>query len=329
MAKSAVNIREQQGTLDDIMIVYAKFKGESIFKNQLYRMYQLYVLEYMLFYLGLRDTLRPELLGMATGGKQINIAQALQMCHNVESLLNQSTQGLANIIDPLAFINNLTFQILNYVKVVPSVEQYQPLNEIDAGKMEAKRRQIEEEIDKLRSSILNDLTISPELYNGTANRWSVMASNDRFMTTCDVMLKSVTRFIKDLCLSILQYNHQAVKITDIQFGLDYASMLSAYDVRSKLNSLEEKISTFQRISDSLNQVVQSGLVDQQGFMQYFKSQVSGIDDQLAKLIQDNPPQPPGGDQGGDPGGPPPDDMPPDGGDMGQSPGGEMQYTGGM
>ena len=318
MAKSATNKRAEKNSLNDIMVQLAKFKGESIFLNQLQRLFHLYVLEYELFYLGLRDSLRPELLGLATGGKQVNIPQALNMAHNVESLLNQSTNGLANIVDPIAFINNLTFQILNYVKVVPSVEQYQPINEINSGELSAKRQQLQTEYEKMLQEILNDLTIPSDLYNGTANRWSVMANNDRFMTTCDVMLRSVTRFVKDICRAILLANGYQVKQTDIQFGLDYASMLSAYDVKSKLNSLDEKIGSLQHIAQCVGDISQTGIIDQKAFMQYLKAQIAGIDVSLASLILDNPQPPPDTNGGGrGDGGPPPDD----GG------GGEMQYMG--
>jgi len=329
MAKSAVNKRAEQGTLDDVIVRYAKFKGESIFKNHLQRLFRLYVLEYALFYLGLRDTLRPEILGLATGGKQVNIPQTLNMAHNVESLLNQSTNGLANIVDPLAFINNLTFQILNYVKVVPSVEQYQPISEINSGELSEKRQQLQNEHEKLLSEILNDLTIPTELYSGNANRWSVMANNDRFMTTCDVMLKSITRFVKNICQSVLQANGIKVKFSDIKFGLDFASMLSAFDVKSKLEGLDTKISSIQHIAQSIGDITQSGIIDQKAFMKYLKTQIAGIDTTLADMILEEPAPPPDqGGGGGEGGGPPPDGGgPPPDQDLAGGGGEEMQYVG--
>lgn len=323
-ALSADQIKKsKKNSLDDIKVEYSRFQGESIFKNQLSRIFQMYVDEYLLYYLGLRDSVQPKIIGMSTGGKGANVAQSLTMSNQVEGLLNQSTQGLNNIVDPLAFMNNLTFQILNYVRVVPSVDQYQSLNEIEANVLEAKRGRLQQEKEQIQQEILNYLTIPAELFQGQSNRWEMMSRNDRFMTTCDYMLKSVARFVKDICISVARSKGCPLRYDDVQFNLDCASMLTAYDIKEKVSKVADKLGELERMSQSIMNLTQMDLFKPEDVRKYLKKQLAAVDEDLASLV--NPEQPPPPPEEGGEGEMPPEDGGEGGAPLEGDPGSEAQY----
>lgn len=279
-----------KNSLESIKVKYAKFKGESLFKRQLSRLFQMFVTEYELFYLGLRDTLRPELIGMSTGGRAVNLAQSLNMANNVESLLNQSTQGMANIVDPMAFMNSLTYQILNYVKVVPSVEQYSNINDISFGDLSQKREKLKMEREQIQKDILNNIGVPEELFIGNANRWEVMARNDRFMTVNDTIIKSITRLVKDIALSYAKCKGIPLSYRDIQFNIDFTTMLTSYDVKSKVEICADRFNNISNILQSVSSIYQFNMVNKKNMHKYLIDQLSGIDEKLAKVFPEELPE---------------------------------------
>ncbi len=284
-------IKQDKNSLDSLIVKYSKFKGQSIFLNQLDRMFQMKVLEHALYFLGLRDTLRPEIIGFSTGGRQVNVAQSLNMANSIEGLLNKSTNGISSVVDPNAFMNNLSFQILNYVKVVPSVDQYQGITDIAAGDLAVKREKLMLEKERTQRDILNDLTIPEELFSGSSNRWETMSRNDRFMTTIDTMLKSVARLVKDVCIACCKVNFdKEIKSTEIQFNLDCTSMLSAYDIKSKMANVGDKFNDIERIIQSATNLNASEFIKKEELLAYIRAQLATIDDKLLKVIVNRAPE---------------------------------------
>ena len=266
--------------LKSSVVKYKKFLGKGLFNDKLFRIFQLFSLEYALYYLGLRESMKPTLLSMSTGGRNVNAANAIDMCNKVEAILNEPTTGLAQINDPVAYMNQLVFTLLNNVKVVPSIEEYNNISDINAGELNAKREKLQAEKDAIQKQILNELTIPEELYGGNSNRWEQYSRSDRFSTTIDSILSSITRFVKQI---ISKYT--GISTVSINFDLDTSLLVSSFDTRNKVSQAVDKIADINRLVGSIKEFVENEYVIPEKAYEYLRSQIIGIDSKLADALR--------------------------------------------
>jgi len=284
-----INKNYDKNKLKNYIVDYSTFEGYGLFKSQLAKIFQMYAIEYALYYLTLRDISRPELLGMSTGGRQVNAVQAVNSCNEMESLLNKPTLGLSNLSDPMAFMNTLSFNILNYIKILPSVEQYQSISELNYNELSQRIDKLQNKYDSDKKDVLSNLTIPEELYSGSSNRWEMISRNDRLMTTCDNLLKSFSRFVKDLCVAKAKQLKLPITYDDLKFNLEFASMLTSYDVKNKLQAVTDRMSDLDRLIGNVKSLLSNDFIDREGLYEYLKTQLNFADEKLLSVLKDEIP----------------------------------------
>ena len=279
-------------------VEFATFSGKSIFSDQLIRIFQCYCLEYILYMISIRDSIKPEMLSLTYGSKLGDLAYGTNASKQLESLLNAPTMSLANIVEPISFVNSLTASLLNYIKVIPNIDTYDGTRAIDYPDMQAKKQKVTEDYDNAKKQVLNNLTIPEELYSGTANRWEAVGRNDRFMTTNQRIVGSISRFVKYYAKAMLKKKWNLdVKIADIDFNIDISNFTSMYDIKAKISAISDKLQTIEQLSMSFNNLIQNyPWMSKDKLTDYVLKQVAVVDTDLKDVINKdaimNPPPPP-------------------------------------
>lgn len=283
ISKSIVDKKDYKSD-NQFAIEYSVFSGKSIFRSQLIKIYQTYVLEYILYFLGLRDSIKPDILSMTFPSTRTDISQAAIASDRIESLLNQPSAAMTSVIDPVAFINQLNFVLLNHIKVVPNVDNFNSLNELGTSDLSSRRARLTDELESNKKQILNNLTVPEEVYSGNSNRWEVMSRNDRWMTTINNQLQSVTRFVKDTVIARAKEDNVNLSYSDVIFSLEMSSFLASYEIKNKMSNVTERLSEVTRLVEMVESLVEKGPIKKDNFIEYIKDQLSAMDASIAGII---------------------------------------------
>jgi hypothetical protein len=281
--KEDLNDKSEMGKF---IVDYSIFEGKSLFRSQLLRIYQLYITEYSSYYLSLRESVRPDIIAMNMTASRKNMNQAANSAVKIESLLNVPGSLIGNVIDPLAFINELTYTLMNNIKVVPNVDSYSTMQPIDLPDSTSKRERLENEIERMTKQILANLGIPEEIYMGSSNRWEVMSRSDRYMTLNKDILNSIVRFIKQLAVNklITTYNKK-FDLTQINFNIEINNFMANYANKQKLQAANERLMDIDRIISDYNSMMnpESGL-DKENVKTFYKKLLQGTDPTVIPLI---------------------------------------------
>lgn len=275
-------IRDDDGMPSEISDLVVKFKRNTpygIFDGKLFRIFQMYSLEVALYMMSLRESMKPTLLGMSTGGRQINLANSIDMANQVEEILNAPINNLAQMGDPTLYINQIVWTVLNNIRVLPTLDQYQNLTDMAQNDTSGKREKLAQELDNIKKEILQELTIPEELMGGSANRWEQYGRNDRFMTTIDNFLYSISTLVKQI---ICKYT--GISTVSISFNIDTTALTASMDTKNKINTLAEKMADISRVLQNVKEIVENEYVNPSEAYSYIVDQVGAIDEKLKPVF---------------------------------------------
>lgn len=268
--------------LKGLVVKYKDFKGIGLFNDKLARIFQLFALEYLLYYFGIRESMKPTLLSMSSGGKGVNAVNAVDMANQIEQLINEPMTGLTQLNDPTSYMNQLIYSMLNNVKVVPSIEQYNNISDINAGDLSQKREKLQQEKDRVQKEILSELTIPEQLFMGEGNRWETASRSDRFMTTLDNLLSSITIMVKNI-ISV----YTGISTVSISFDLDTTMLVASYDTKNKTQQASEKMNQINSLMGEIKNLISNEYVFQDKAYDYVKTQIYAIDSKLGDIMLSN------------------------------------------
>lgn len=265
--------------IEDIVVKFKKYDVQGLFDAKLFRIFQMYSLECAMYYLSLRESMKPTLLAMGTGGRQINLTNAINMANQVEEILNDPTTGLAQMSDPVVYMNQLVWLMLNNIRVMPSIEQYQNLTDIAANSSNEKRDKLAQELDNVRKEILQELTIPEELFGGQGNRWDNYSRSDRFMTTINQLLDSISRLVKQI---VCKYT--GISTVSISFNIDTSALSASFDTKNRLSMIAEKVTDIGRLIGGFKDIVENEFCVPTKAYEYLQDMCSSIDEKLGAIL---------------------------------------------
>ena len=280
---------------EEIAGLVVKFKKHSpygLFDSKLFRIFQMYSLECALYYLGLRESMKPTLLGMSTGGKSINITNAINMANSIEEILNSPTTGLAQMADPTVYMNQLVWVMLNNIRIMPTLDQYQNLTDLSQNDGSGKREKLAQDLENVRKEVLQELTIPEELFGGQGNRWDNYSRSDRFMSTINTLLESISRLVKQI---VCKYT--GISTVSISFNIDTSALSASFDTKNRLSLIAEKLADLGRVLESFKTIVENEYIQPGKGYEYLKDQCYAIDEKLGDILIANLGQV-GSDEGG-------------------------------
>lgn len=267
------------------IVAYTLYEGKSIFQTQLMRIYQLYTLEYSLYMLGLRESIRPDILTMTLSSQRKDTSIGANAAVKIESILNQPSGLIGQVQDPVAFINELSYSLLNNIKVLPTVDNYSQINELSLPDAYNKRNRLMDEKQQLQSQILANLSIPEELYMGNGNRWEVLIRNDRYLTLITKILSSISLMIRRLATVILIKNTgKRYSVNDIVFNLETNNYMSTFMKQQKLMGVSSRLQSVEQILSSFAQMNQMEFLNKDKIKEFFSHMCSQADDNLIALM---------------------------------------------
>lgn len=267
---------------EEIANLVVKFKKQTpygLFDSKIFRIFQMYSLEYALYLLGLRESMKPTLLGMATGGKSIDLTNAMDMANAIEEILNSPATGLAQMADPTVYMNQLAWVMLNHIRVMPTLDQYQNLTDLSQNDGSGKRDKLAQDLDNVRKEILQELTIPEELFGGQGNRWDNYSRSDRFMSTINSLLDSIARLVKQI---ICRYT--GISTVSISFNIDTSALSASFDAKNRLSLVAEKLTDLGRVLESFKSIIENEYCVPTKAYDYLKDQCSAIDEKLGDIL---------------------------------------------
>lgn len=276
------NIRDDNDIpieLSNLVVKFKKYSPYGLFDAKLARIFQMYSLEVAMYYLSLRESMKPTLLGVATGGKQINLTNAIDMANAVEGILNSPSANIAQMSDPTIYINQIVWNVLNSIKVMPTLEQYQNLSDIANDQGSQRRDKLNQELENVKKEVLSEFTIPEELFGGTGSRWDQYTRSDRFCSTIDSLLSSISRMVKQIVSKFT-----GISTVSISFNIDTTALTASFDTKNKLSVLSDKMGDFTRILTSIKDVVENDYIVPNASFDWIKEQLSAIDEKLTPVL---------------------------------------------
>lgn len=266
--------------ISDLVVKFKKYEPYGLFDRSLFRIFQMHSLEYALWLMSLRESMKPTLLGMSiNSGRSPNLANAINMANSVEQILNSPVTGISQVANPLIFMNQLTWTMLNNIRVMPTLDQYQNLSDISQNDSSGKREKLAQELDNVRKEILQELTIPEELFGGGGSRWDQYSRSDRFVTTIDSLLASISILVKQIISKLL-----GISSVSIAFNIDIASLAASFDVKNKLSQTAERLADLSRIIASFKDIVENDYCVPTAAYEYLRNSVGAIDEKLLPIL---------------------------------------------
>jgi hypothetical protein len=278
-------IKDDKSKNAKYIVDYNIFEGKSIFMSQLLKIYQMYVLEYALYFLGLRESIRPDIVSMTITAQRKDTMHASNAAERIEALLNQPSGMIGQIQDPIAFINELTYSLLNNIKVVPNVDNYTNMNTIDLPDSTAKREKLKAEKEDLMNQILANLGVPAELYLGQSNRWEVMSRNDRYLTLIKNILSTISRMVRQLSVSILlKYTGKKYNQADLVFNMESNNYMATFMKQTRIQGVANRLMNTDQVIQYYQSWNQNELLKKDNIRKYFAAVCASSDENLVALL---------------------------------------------
>ena len=144
-----------------------------------------------------------------------------------------------------------------------------------------------------------------ELFGGQGNRWDNYSRSDRFMSTINTLLESISRLVKQI---VCKYT--GISTVSISFNIDTSALSASFDTKNRLSLIAEKLADLGRVLESFKTIVENEYVQPGKGYEYLKDQCYAIDEKLGDILIANLGQVGSGNDGEDMGG---EDMGDDGG----------------
>lgn len=261
-------------------------KGESIFKGVILRLYSMFIKEYLLDQMSLKEALKNEVIvaniqDPKTSMQDIN--QAVDMISNLindqesMSILSKSPQALLRIIDE---------KMVNYVNVVPGIQNFTNFDKMDVYSLRDKLQMLQDDLDKDEAKVLKTLGIPDELMNGSSTRWEALERSSRFATVIAWVNSYIIQSIQYFCQAQIYYKFKMfIPIAKIQINTDTSTILSAPDNAYKYRNFQDSIEAIRTAADTYKDLAQNEVVDPDKLYDFFHKKLSSIDSSVSNLFK--------------------------------------------
>jgi len=261
-------------------------KGESLFKGVILRLYSMFIKEYLLDQMSLKEALKNEVIvaniqDPKTSLQDIN--QAVDMISNLindqesMSILSKSPQALLRIIDE---------KMVNYVNVVPGIQNFTNFDKMDVYSLRDKLQMLQDDLDKDEAKVLKTLGVPDELMNGASTRWEALERSSRFATVIAWVNSYLLQAIQYFCQGQIYYKFGIfIPIAKIQINTDTSTILSAPDNSYKYRNFQDSIEAIRTAADTYKDLAQNEVVDPDKLYDFFHKKLSSIDSSVSNLFK--------------------------------------------
>ena len=299
-------------------IIYSYKTGRGILDDLIPVILMYYVKEMLYDLLGLKDTLRSDILVANVADDKTDDSVIATAINDLEALVNDANSMSDSITDIDSLVSSIKNYLSNGIKVVPGLRNISNFNPLKLPELFNKKNSLEQDLNNLQKRLLSQVGIPEELFNGNANRWEALQRNSRFMTKVEIYLGSISNMIKRLAIRYVDHLvedklHKNVPhnltMNDISINLETNTTIFNSYINSRAESAQKKMQTIQQLLDNSDRFMNSKNVDKEKAKDWITQLIQSVDPTAASLIDFAEPGSsmpgPGGlpGQGGMPGGP--------------------------
>lgn len=265
-------IKQLGGSIDkedepDIL-AYVHYLPRSIFWGQASKLFQIYLNDFILQFLALKDSIRPDLFTVtvqALAKKTVNTARVVQ---SIEEVLNQGSNLLVQQ-DPQSMVSQVVFALFNNARVLPAVENYSSISNMDLASLKEKRSQLQQENEELKRQVIANLGAPEELQTGQGNRWEILSRSDRYLNAINSEIAVYENVVKDCVVSMMSLMGRYCKQEDITFSLLNDTPLQSQMSRNKSEMLNNSMIDSINIINSVKALIGTGYVEPEKVLNEF------------------------------------------------------------
>jgi len=269
-------IRDLGGNIDEKdqpdILAYTHDVPKGIFHGQAQKLFQIYLNDFILQFLALKDSIRQDIFTVTVNSltkKTVNTAKVTQA---IEEVLNQGSNFLVQQ-DPQTMLTQVIWAMFNNARVLPCVENYSQITNLDIPNLKEKRAQLQAENEDLKRQVLSNLGIPEELQTGTGNRWEILSRSDKYLTAINLFVSMYEIVIKQLVVSILLQMGRYCTINDVKFSMLNDTPLQSQMARNKTALLTESMRDELVAINEVKMMMGSGYLDTEKVLKEFTAQI--------------------------------------------------------
>ena len=254
------------------ILAYVHYVPRSIFYGQAQKLLQIYLNDFILQFLALKDSVRQDIFTVtvqSVAKKTVNTAKVTQA---IEDVLNQGSNLLTNQ-DPQTMLTQVAWAMFNSARVLPAVENYSAINSLDLTDLKNKRAQLQAETEDLKRQVAANLGIPEELQTGTGNRWEILSRSDKYLTSINAFVMLYEDAVKQVVVSILKQMGRYCEPNDVVFSLLNDTPLQSQMARNKTSLLTDSLRDELLAINEVKMLLSTGYVDSEKVLTEFVAQI--------------------------------------------------------
>ena len=278
----------------DKIIKHSIYKGTGVLDSVIYLLLLLYLKELLADLLGLKDTMRPDILTARVNDDKTDEVKIVQAMNDIEALVNQGspsssgdTSGLSMFTSFQSLLTSINAYLVNGIKVVPEMNNFSSISKLDIPSLIGKREQLINECNQLRQRILETLGIDDSMSD---NKWDAMQKNSKYLTMIENVVDSLVLFVRTVIYEFVKFKYPKsdIKLSDIKLNLDTTNIIfNQYSVtRSRV--LNDKVDALTRLMRTMTDWTDMPCIDASKVPEYIQKLVTDLDPSASVLFIQNP-----------------------------------------
>lgn len=279
----------------DKVVKHTIYRGRGVLDTEMNNLLVLYIKELLYDLMGLKDTMRPDILTARVMDDKTNESDITTAINDIEALVNMGsassqepgTQSFLSIQNLLAGVQSY---LQNGIKVVPEINNFTSISTLNLPDLIGKRNQLKNEIEELRQRILSNIGLEEQ---PARSNWDALQSNSEFLTVTESFVTCISMLARDIIYEYLCFEHKDEKISydDIQLDLDTTDIIFNQYSLTRARVLSEKVDSISRILRSADDFSMNQYVDQKQAAKYIMKLVTDLDPTAISFIKDVPQEP--------------------------------------
>lgn len=254
--------------LEDDILAYTHSIPRGLFFGQAQKLFQIYLNEFILQFLALKDSVRQDLITVTVTSVPKRTVNTAQVAQAIEDAVNQGS-NLVVQQDPQNLLSQVVFALFNNARVLPSVDNYSNINSLELQNLKDKRAQLYQETEDLKRQVIANLGIPEELQAGTGNRWEILSRSDKYLTSINSFVSMFEDILEQQVVSMMHAIGRNCAKEDVVFSLTNDTPLQSQMSRNKTALIVDAARDSINIINAAKGIISTGFVDGEKLLKDF------------------------------------------------------------
>lgn len=275
----------------DKKIQYTLYRGKGVLDSVMYPILMLYMKELLYDLLGLKDTMRPDILMARITDDKTDESKIAEAMNDIEALVNQgsasSTEpGFTSFVSVANLLSGIQSYLMNGIKVVPEVTNFSSISNLEIPSLLGKRSALKSEIQELRERVFNQLGIDEA---ASTNKWESMQRNSKYLTLIENLVDMIVSFIRTLIYEYLNEKYPELKLSlsNIELDMDTTNIIFNQYATTRSRVLTDKIDVIGRLIRTISDWKDSSIINPDALNEYIGKLIMDLDPTAINLFNAN------------------------------------------